>query len=111
MQSAQLLQHLNMSTAAAVTGKVVNPYQKSAQNAVDMGRQSQQRVSNQHKQKFKLCSNNSNNKKRKKGDQLTLDNRVAFQPEHDCKVCKAKETKNFFQSVQFPNEHIILFVV
>jgi len=66
-----------------------------------MGRQSQQRVANQTKRKYKLCSNN-NNRKKKKGDQLTLDNRVAFQPERDCVICKAREIRKFMPEHAIP---------
>jgi len=38
----------------------------------------------------------------KAGDQLTLDNRVAFQAECDCKVCKAKEIKKWMPSCSIP---------
>ena len=82
----------------------VNPYAKSrppvAHNAATMGRQSQQRISNQHKRKYKLCGNN--NKKAKKGDQLTLAGGVAFDPERDCKICKAKSIKKFLPSYTVP---------
>ena len=84
---------------------MTNPYAKGAQNDVnnnvnDMGRQSQQRVSNQHKRKFKLAQASSS--RRRKGDQLTLDNRVAFQPERDCKICKAKILQKFTPSYPIP---------
>jgi len=47
----------NMSpAAAAATPRVPNPHQKRAQNAADVGRQSQQRVSNQTKRKFQLAA-------------------------------------------------------
>jgi len=68
-----------VATAAAAPPKMVNPYAKSAHNVVEMGRQSQQRIANQHKRKYKLCSNNNSNNKRKKGDQLTLLGGVAFE--------------------------------
>jgi len=81
-------------------GPLVNPYAKPRQavpvvahNAANMGRQSQHHVANQHKRKFKLCDNS--NKKRRKGDQLTLQGNVAFNPEVDCKVCKAKHIHKF----------------
>mgnify|MGYP000243177189 CR=1 FL=1 len=92
--------HCIMSTAAAPPPRnVVNPYAKTAQNAVNMGRQSQHRVSNQHKRKCKLAQAT---RKPKAGDQLTLDNRVAFQAECDCKVCKAKEIKKWMPSCSIP---------
>jgi len=62
---------------------VSNPYGKPAQNAANMGWQSQQRISNQNKRKYKLCNNNNNNSKRKKGDQLTLLGDVAFEAKKD----------------------------
>jgi len=81
-------------------GPLVNPYAKPRQavpvvahNAANMGRQSQHHVANQHKRKFKLCDNS--NTKRRKGDQLTLQGNVAFNPEVDCKVCKAKHIHKF----------------
>jgi len=83
-----------MSPAAAATARMANPYAKPAQNAVNMGRQSQQRVSNQHKRKYKLCSNN--NRKKKKGDQLTLQGDVASNPERDCIICRAKSIKKLY---------------
>ena len=82
------------AAAAAARESVVNPYAKPAQNAANVGRQSQQRVSNQTKRKFKLASNN--NRKKKKGDQLTLQGGVAFQPERDCIVCRAKTIKKLY---------------
>ena len=88
------------ATAAAAKPRAVNPYAKPVHNAVVMGRQSQQRVSNQHKRKYKLCS--SNNKKGKKGDQLTLEGAVAFNSESVCRVCKAKSIKKFLPSYNVP---------
>jgi len=65
----------------------------------NMGRQSQQRISNQHKRKYKLCSNNN---KRRKGDQLTLEGGLAFQAERDCRICKAKITAKFLPGYPIP---------
>jgi len=79
-----------MSPTAAARGRMVNPYAKPAQNVVNMSRQSQQRVANQTKRKYKLCSNNN---KKRKGDQLTLQGTVAFQSKRDCQICKAKSIR------------------
>ena len=81
-----------MPPAATATRNVANPHAKAAQNAADMGRQSQHRVSNQHKRKCKLAQPT---RKPEPGDQLALDNRVAFAPERDCKVCKARHIRKF----------------
>ena len=93
-----------MTTAAATTTpRVVNPYVKPAQNAVNkvnMGRQSQQRVSNQTKRAFKKASPTS--KRRRKGDQLTLQGAVAFNPEADCRICRAQSIKKFMPSYTVP---------
>ena len=93
-----------MSAATTARPRVSNPYAKPAQNAAqnptNMGRQSQQRVANQHKRKFKLAQPSP--RRRRKGDQLTLDNKVAFQPEKDCKICKAREIQKFFPSYSIP---------
>ena len=78
-----------------------NPYRNAAQNAENMGRQSQHRVSNQHKRKFKLCNNKKSSKPRA-GDQLTLEGTVAFQSERDCKICKAKVIKKFLPTYTIP---------
>jgi len=90
------------ATEEAAGPRVANPYAKPVQNAVNnivnMGRQSQQRVSNQHKRKFKLASP----VRRRKGDQLTLDNKIAFDPLKDCRVCKAQEIKKFMPSYPVP---------
>ena len=91
-QPPELPPYLNMPPAATATRDVVNPYAKPAQNAADMGRQSQHRVSNQHKRKYKLAQAT---RKPKAGDQLTLDNKVAFAPEQDCKICKARHIRKF----------------
>jgi len=99
--------------ATTQAARVPNPYARmvppTAQNVVNMGRQSQQRVSNQIKRKYKLCSsNNNNNNKRKKGDQLTLLGGVAFEAKKDCIVCKAQFLatfidKRYFFTVESPN--------
>jgi len=88
-----------MAPAATATTCVVNPCAKRAQNAANMGRQSQQRASNQHKRAFKLSSNN---KKGHKGDQLTLEGTVAFQADRDCQICKAKSIERFLPSCSVP---------
>jgi len=88
----------------------VNPHAKpraavpvvAHNNEVNMGRQSQQRASNQHKRKCKLCSNN-NSRKRRPGDQLTLEGSVAFDPDRDCKQRKAKSLKKIFPSCTAPH--------
>jgi len=77
---------------------VANPYAKPTHNAENMGRQSQQRVSNQHKRKFKLAQATRPSSQRRKGDQLTPDNQVAFQPERDCIICKAKTIRKLCYS-------------
>jgi len=86
------------AAAAATTPGVVNPYAKVAQNDENMGRQSQQSVSNQTKRKFKLAQPS----RRRKRDQLTLDNQLAFQSDRDCIVCKAKSIKKFLPSYSIP---------
>jgi len=67
-----------------------NPYAKrrlAVAHNDQMGRQSQQRVSNT-KRAFTLASTNSFPKKKAKaGDQLTLLGEVAFDSQRDCKVC------------------------
>jgi len=90
---------------------VVNPHLKRPplvpHNQQNMGRQSQQRVSNT-KRAYQLASNSNNNKK-KKGDQLTLDGQVAFNAERDCKICGAKETAKFVEGYTIPHRgHHIL---
>ena len=90
-----------MPVVAAARRQVVNPYAKPAQNDENMGRQSQQRVSNQHKRKFKLAQPSP--RRRRKGDQLTLDKRLAFQPERDCQICKAKKYRQFVPGYPMPH--------
>ena len=81
---------------------VVNPYEKrrplAAHNKI-MGRQSQQRVSNT-KRAYQLVS--SSNNKKKKGDQLTLQGGVAFDPDKDCVVCKARALARIVQGARIP---------
>ena len=90
------------ATAAVARPRGVNPYAKPAQNSVindeNMGRQSQQRVSNQHKRKCKQASP----RRRRKGDQLTLQGAVAFDPEADCQICRAQSIKKFMPSYTVP---------
>jgi len=100
-----------VATAAAAPPKMVNPYAKSAHNVVEMGRQSQQRIANQHKRKYKLCSNNNSNNKRKKGDQLTLLGGVAFEAKRDCVVCKAQFLRTIIEGYRVPNRaHNVLCI-
>ena len=77
----------------APNGWGVNPYKKKpplAAHNEQMGRQSQQRVSNT-KRAFQLASTVSKAKKKPKaGDQLTLLGEVAFDSQRDCKVCIAQ---------------------
>ena len=80
---------------------VVNPYARmaptTAQNNREMGRQSQQRISNQHKRKFKLAGNSS----RKKGQQTLLGG-IAFDANKDCCVCKARVLATFIEGYRVP---------
>ena len=84
---------------------MVNPYRKRApplvQNVEIMGRQSQQRVSNQHKRAFKLAGP-TRTKKRRKGDQLTLEGALAFDPVRDCPICKAHDIRRFNPEYRVP---------
>jgi len=91
-----------MTTNAPVFNPYVKPRPAAAHNEANKGRQSQQRISNQHKRKHKLCSNN-NNKKRKKGDQLTLLGGTAFEAQKDCVVCKARFLATFVEGHRAPN--------
>ena len=77
-------------------------------NDETMGRQSQQRISNQHKRKFKLASKRSS-QRRKAGDQLTLQDGVGFMSEKDCIVCKAKSIAKFVQGHRIPkrSHHVL----
>ena len=84
----------------------VNPHAKSrppvAHNEENiMGRQSQQRIRNQVKRKFKLASNNSN--KRRKGGQQTLFGGAAFEAEKDCIVCHARASQRINSACRVPN--------
>lgn len=82
-----------------VKNPIPNPYARRPQNGTEMGRQSQQRISNQHTRKYKLASTV---KRRRKGDQLTLDNQVAFQAERDCVICRARATAKFVEGYRVP---------
>jgi len=74
-----------------------------------MGRQSQQRIGNQHKRKHKLAGNNST--KRRKGGQATLLGGVAFEAERDCIVCRARDSRNIVQGARIPNRaHHVLCI-
>ena len=83
---------------------VVNPYRvvrPLVAHNVEMGRQSQQRVSNT-KRAHQLAQHSTKASKRKKGDQVTLLGRLAFQPEKDCVVCKAKSIAKFVAGYRVP---------
>ena len=81
---------------------VRRPFLGSINQENNMGRQSQHRVANQIKRKYKLCSNNNKNK-RQKGDQLTLEGAVAFDSDRDCTVCKAKNIRKFLPTYSVPH--------
>jgi len=102
--SAETKQQSHKKNMSAAKPPVVNPHAKRpppvAHNEATMGRQSQQRVRNQHKRKYKLCSNNNN--KRRKGGQLTLQGDIAFDAARDCKVCRAKEIRKTFPECSLP---------
>jgi hypothetical protein len=91
------------TTNMATTRTINNPYAKNSTNAVqnggEMGRQSQQRNS-QQKRAFALASNTS--RKKKKGDQTTLLGGKAFVAEEDCEVCKAKAAQRFRPQTRIP---------
>jgi len=100
------------AAAAAATRRLANPYAKRSQtavnNSVNMSPQSQQRISNQHKRKYKLCSNSQ---KWQKGDQLTLEGGIAFEATRDCIACKARHLATFLQGYRVPNRpHHVLCV-
>ena len=87
---------------------VVNPYAKAASAAVtphnneeEMGRQSQQRVSNE-KRKYQLAAANTGFTKRAKGQQQTLVGTLAFNSEKDCIVCAAVARKRYQETVRVP---------
>jgi len=87
---------------------MTNPYAKRrpfvalvAHNNQEMGRQSQQRVSNT-KRAYQLASTGKTNKKRK-GEQLTLEGRAAFNPQKDCIVCRARHLATIVQGARVPN--------
>ena len=70
---------------------LVNPYaKKPSMNPHNgaMGRQSQQRISN-NKRAFAFAANNPYPKRGKKGQQLTLTGILAFEAEKDCIICNA----------------------
>ena len=83
----------------------VNPYAKPRsirpQNEANVGRQSQQRIGNQHKRKFKHSDNSSS--KKRKGGQATLLGGVAFESDRDCIVCHARALRKFTPSCRVPN--------
>ena len=93
-----------MMSAPQPPVRVANPYAKKppavAHNEENIGRQSQQRISNQHKRKFKLAS--SSPRKKKAGDQMTLLGGVAFQSDRDCKICRAKSIRKFLPTHPTP---------
>jgi len=76
-----------------MSNPIINPYRKVASKAatgIQMGPQSQQR-NTLSERTYKLAASAPNsNRKRKKGDQLTLFGGQAFEPDQDCVVCKAK---------------------
>ena len=75
-----------------------------------MGRQSQQRISNQHKRAFQLASKHTTSKRRK-GDQLTIDGKVAFESTRDCQVCRAHHLKRFSPEYRVPKRaHHVLCI-
>jgi len=83
-------------------------------NAVEMGRQSQTRVSNT-KRKHQLASTNNSYKRKtglpKAGDQLTLFGERAFDSTIDCVVCSAHEKKKIRHEVDIPHRpHHVLCV-
>ena len=86
---------------------MVNPYAKGrplaarngAQNNI-MGPQSQQRVSNT-KRAYQLASYSSSKKKRK-GEQLTLQGELAFVSERDCVVCRAQSLAKLTPNYRIP---------
>jgi len=82
-----------------------NPHKKRpplAPHNCQMGRQSQQRVSNT-KRAFLLASTNSfPRKKAKGGDQLTLLGKVVFDSQRDCKVCIAQSIQKTFSPHSVP---------
>jgi len=72
-----------------------------------MGRQSQQRV-NQTKRAFQLAQTS---KKKRKGEQLTIDGQRAFQSERDCQVCKAKVLQRYISTATIPKRaHHVLCI-
>jgi len=94
------------NVATMSPSKAVNPYAKRRPFALfnndKMGRQSQQRVSNT-KRAYQLASNAKTTNKKKKGEQLTLEGRAAFNPKKDCVVCAARHLATFAQGARIPN--------
>ena len=87
--------------------KPVNPYAKRRPLLVvhnqQMGRQSQQRVSNT-KRAYQLASySNKTNTKKSKNQQSTTQGGVAFNPQKDCVVCRARHLATFVQGARIPN--------
>jgi hypothetical protein len=93
MNTTTQQQNPTRTTNMASTRTVNNPYAKSRegslQNGDEMGRQSQQRNS-QQKRAFALATANNSSSKKRKGDQGTLLGGIAFEAERDCVVCKAR---------------------
>jgi len=86
---------------------IVNPYARKNHNNGphngEMGRQSQQRNS-QQKRGFALASKNNPPRKNKKGDQQTLVGGIAFDAEKDCVMCRAYARRRFLgNSVTIPH--------
>ena len=81
-----------------------NPYARAARplvhNVVNMGRQSQQRVSNT-KRAFQLSTTNSYKKKKVSG-QKDLFGGFAFQSEQHCPVCRAQAHNKQGGSIRVP---------
>ena len=80
---------------------MANPYAKRRTvpaKSAPMGRQSQQRVS----QKKRTYQYASNSKKKRKGDQLTLEGQVAFVAARDCNICVLKALAKTKEGVRVP---------
>ncbi|CAB9503917.1 unknown protein [Seminavis robusta] len=70
----------------------VNPYagkRSTAPQTEAMGRQSQQRNSQQKRKHQLAAANNPNKRKAKRGEQPDLEGNAAFDPIQDCIICKA----------------------
>ena len=82
---------------------VINPHLKCRRPVAQtgaMGRQSQQRVSNQQK---RACRQAQKSGKRRKGDHDSpLQRPVGFTSERDCQVCKAQCLAKFVEGVRIP---------